>query len=105
VFPQIAGLGHSSMSKTYAIRTLAEASAYLEHPVLAPRLAECARIVLGLSGRTAQEVFGATDALKLRSSMTLFARAAGEDPLFGQVLARYFDGMPDAATEAILDGR
>jgi uncharacterized protein (DUF1810 family) len=102
VFPQIAGLGQSSMSKIYAIRTLAEASAYLEHPILGPRLAACARVLLELDGATALEIFGAIDALKLRSSMTLFARAAPESPVFGQVLAQYFDGVPDAATEALL---
>lgn len=75
IFPQIAGLGHSSMSRTYAISSLSEAEAYLTHPVLGPRLIECARILTGLTGRTAEEIFGATDAMKLRSSMTLFARA------------------------------
>ncbi|MCW3020560.1 MAG: hypothetical protein JWN10_2868 [Solirubrobacterales bacterium] len=103
VFPQIAGLGHTSRSKAYAIRTLAEASAYLEHPVLGPRLAECAHLLLERSGPGAREIFGEIDALKLRSSMTLFARAAPENPVFGQVLAQYFDGVPDARTEAILD--
>jgi uncharacterized protein (DUF1810 family) len=104
VFPQIAGLGSSSMSKAYAIGSLAEANAYLEHPVLGPRLLECVRILLSLDGPGAREVFGEIDALKLRSSMTLFARAAPENPLFGQLLAHYFDGIPDARTEAILDG-
>ncbi len=103
VFPQIAGLGNSSTSKTYAIRTLAEASAYLEHPVLGPRLVECTRILLALGGTGAKEIFGDIDAIKLRSSMTLFARAAPENAVFEQVLARYFDGVPDARTEAILD--
>ena len=103
VFPQVAGLGHSPTSKIYAIRTLAEASAYLEHPVLGPRLLECARILLELDGPPAREIFGDIDALKLRSSMTLFARAAPQNPVFGQVLTRYFDGVPDARTEAILD--
>jgi uncharacterized protein (DUF1810 family) len=105
VFPQIAGLGHSSTSRTYAISSLAEAEAYLRHPLLGPRLIECARILGELSGLTAGEIFGATDAIKLRSSMTLFARAAPENAVFGQVLADYFDGVAAAATERALDDR
>ena len=103
IFPQIAGLGHSSMSRTYAISSLSEAEAYLTHPVLGPRLIECARILTGLTGRTAEEIFGATDAMKLRSSMTLFARAAPNNALFQQVLDDYFDGIADVATERRLD--
>jgi uncharacterized protein (DUF1810 family) len=102
VFPQIAGLGQSSMSRTYAIASLTEAQAYLEHPVLGPRLFECARILSELSGRTARQVLGATDALKLCSSMTLFARAEPRRGLFEQVLQRYFDGVGDEATERLL---
>src|ERR1700733_4889261 len=75
VFPQIAGLGQSPTSRHYAIASLAEAEAYLAHPVLGPRLIECARVVSELQGRSAQEIFGGIDAIKLRSSMTLFARA------------------------------
>jgi uncharacterized protein (DUF1810 family) len=103
VFPQIAGLGQSAMSRTYAIASLAEAVAYLEHPVLGPRLRECAEILTQLQARTAQDVFGAIDAVKLRSSMTLFAAAAGEQSPFRQVLADYFDGRTDPATESRLD--
>ena len=103
IFPQIAGLGHSSMSRTYAISSLSEAEAYLTHPVLGPRLIECARILTGLTGRTAEEIFGATDAMKLRSSMTLFARAAPNNARFQQVLDDYFDGIADVATERRLD--
>ncbi len=99
VFPQIAGLGHSSMARIYAISALPEAEAYLEHPVLGPRLIESTRVLAELTGRTAREIFGETDAMKLRSSMTLFARAAPHVPLFGQVLDQYFDGLGDAATE------
>jgi len=103
VFPQIAGLGQSPMSKTYAISSLAEAQAYLAHPVLGGRLVECSRILTELSGRhTAQEIFGAIDAMKLRSSMTLFARAAPDNPLFAQVLDQYFGGASDEATETRL---
>jgi uncharacterized protein (DUF1810 family) len=104
VFPQIAGLGSSSTSRAFAIGSLAEAGAYLQHPVLGPRLLECVRILLALEGPTAREIFGEIDALKLRSSITLFARAAPENPAFEQLLANYFDGVPDARTEAILDG-
>ena len=99
VFPQIAGLGYSQVSRTYAISSLAEASAYLAHPVLGPRLTECAAILAGLRDRTAEQIFGEVDALKLRSSMTLFMRAAPGEPVFRQVLDRYFGGETDSATE------
>jgi len=102
VFPQIAGLGHSPTSRRYAISSLAEAAAYLDHPVLGPRLRESARILTGIKGRSADQIFGGIDAMKLRSSMTLFQRAAPEEPLFGQVLTRYFDGIPDHATYELL---
>jgi uncharacterized protein (DUF1810 family) len=97
VFPQIAGLGHSSTSRYYAISSLAEAQAYLAHPVLGPRLRECASILLATS-RSADQIFGGIDALKLRSSMTLFQHADPAEPLFGQVLDQYFDGAVDPAT-------
>ncbi len=100
VFPQMAGLGYSPTSQKYAITSLAEARAYLSHPVLGPRLTECATILAGLPGRTAEQIFGEVDALKLRSSMTLFIHAAAPgQPAFGQVLDRYFNGVPDSATE------
>ncbi|MGD0241943.1 MAG: DUF1810 domain-containing protein [Streptosporangiaceae bacterium] len=99
VFPQIAGLGYSPTARAYAITSLAEARAYLAHPVLGPRLAECAAILTGLRDRTAERVFGEVDALKLRSSMTLFMHAAPGQPVFRQVLDQYFDGIPDSATE------
>ena len=105
VFPQIAGLGQSSMSRTYAISSLAEACAYLEHPVLGARLIQCAEILTQLTPRTAQEIFGAIDAVKLRSSMTLFAAAANDDRLFRQVLADYFDGATDVVTESLLSAK
>ena len=92
VFPQIAGLGMSEMSRRYAISSLEEARRYLAHPILGERLRECARILTELDGRTADDVFGPVDAMKLRSSMTLFARAAPDDPLFREVIDRYFDG-------------
>jgi uncharacterized protein (DUF1810 family) len=99
IFPQIAGLGFSHASRTYAISSLEEARAYLAHPVLGPRLLECAAIVAGLAGRTAEQVFGEIDAVKLRSSMTLFMRAAPDEPTFRQVLDQYFGGLPDPETD------
>jgi uncharacterized protein (DUF1810 family) len=99
VFPQISGLGRSQTAVRYAIRSMAEAQAYLEHPVLGPRLVECARALSGLAGLTAREVLGDVDAVKLRSSMTLFARAAPCEPVFQQVLDRYFDRVLDPETE------
>ncbi len=102
VFPQIAGLGQSPTSRRYAIASLEQARAYLAHPVLGPRLIECARILCELEGKTAQDIFGGIDAIKLRSSMTLFARADPSNPVFGQVLGAYFGGVPDQATERLL---
>ncbi|MEV4704497.1 DUF1810 domain-containing protein [Actinoplanes sp. NPDC049316] len=100
VFPQIAGLGSSPTAQRYAIRDLAEARAYLAHPVLGPRLTECAEALLAVEGRSAAQILGHPDDLKLRSSMTLFAEAAGEGQpgVFRQVLDRYYDGEPDPAT-------
>ena len=99
VFPQITGLGRSPTAQLYAISSLDEARAYLAHPVLGPRLLESAEILVGLAGRSAEQVFGGIDAMKLRSSMTLFRHAAPPEPVFGQVLDQYFDGFPDPATE------
>ena len=102
VFPPIAGLGFSATSQRYALSTLEEARAYLAHPVLGPRLLECAEAVDATSGRTAEQIFGGIDAQKLRSSMTLFLRAAPEHAVFHRVLDRFFHGAPDAATDARL---
>jgi uncharacterized protein (DUF1810 family) len=99
VFPQVAGLGRSAMARRYAISGLAEARAYLAHPVLGPRLIECAGLVTDIGGATAEQVLGPVDAQKLRSCATLFFRADPGQPAFGQVLARYFGGVPDAATD------
>jgi uncharacterized protein (DUF1810 family) len=99
IFPQIAGLGYSPAAQTYAISGLEEARAYLAHPVLGARLVECAAILTGLAGRTAEQVLGEVDALKLRSSMTLFLHAAPGEPVFRQVLDQYYGGRPDPATE------
>jgi uncharacterized protein (DUF1810 family) len=103
VFPQIAGLGQSPTSRMYAIASLQEARAYLAHPVLGVRLLECAQALLGLQGVSAEQVFGGIDAIKLRSSMTLFMRAQPSQRLFADVLERYFGGRPDAATDRVLD--
>jgi uncharacterized protein (DUF1810 family) len=102
VFPQIHGLGLSSMSRKYAIASMAEAAAYLRHPVLGPRLVECSEVVAQTRGRTAEEVFGGIDAQKLHSSMTLFLHAAPDEPVFRAVLDRYFEGTTDPATDARL---
>ena len=99
IFPQIAGLGYSPASRTYAISSVEEARAYLAHPVLGTRLIECAAILAGGPDRTAEQIFGEVDSLKLRSSMTLFMHAADGEPAFRQILDRYFDGEPDSATE------
>ena len=99
IFPQIAGLGHSSMARTYAISSIDEARAYLDHPVLGPRLLESTRALVEVTGRSANQILGEIDAMKLRSSMTLFARATADEPLFQEVLDRYFGGRPDEATE------
>ena len=102
VFPQIAGLGQSPMSVRFAISSLDEASAYLMHPVLGPRLRECAALTLSVEGRTARQIFGPVDEMKFRSSMTLFSRAAPETAVFRQNLDKYFGGAPDPATLAKL---
>ena len=102
IFPQVAGLGHSPMSQRFAIASLDEARAYLAHPVLGARLRECAGVVLASRARTAEEIFGPLDALKLRSSMTLFHRAAPDEPVFAQVLDFYYSGVADEATDARL---
>jgi uncharacterized protein (DUF1810 family) len=99
IFPQIAGLGYSPASRTYAVSSVEEARAYLAHPVLGARLIECAVILADGPDRTAEQIFGEVDALKLRSSMTLFMHAAPGEPVFRQLLDRYFDGEPDSATE------
>jgi uncharacterized protein (DUF1810 family) len=99
VFPQIAGLGHSPASRLYAISSLAEARAYLADPVLGPRLRECAAIICGVQDRSAEQIFGGTDAQKLRSSMTLFLHADPAAQVFRQVLDQYFGGTGDPATE------
>ena len=102
IFPQLAGLGQSPTSRRYAISSLEEARAYVEHPVLGPRLEECARALLQRTGGSARDIFGGIDAMKLRSSMTLFHRADPDNALYGEVLDRYFGGEPDSATDRLL---
>ncbi|MEN3337382.1 MAG: hypothetical protein V7647_1058 [Acidobacteriota bacterium] len=99
VFPQIAGLGYSATAQRYAIAGLDEARAYLDHPVLGPRLVECAAALTRAAERSATEIFGGVDAQKLRSSMTLFSRAAPDEPVFARVLDLYFGGEADPETE------
>jgi uncharacterized protein (DUF1810 family) len=105
VFPQLAGLGRSATAQRYAISGLQEAQAYLLHPLLGTRLRECASILDQLDGPSADEILGSVDAQKLRSSMTLFARAAPQERIFDQVLEHYFGGERDPLTERLLAER
>jgi uncharacterized protein (DUF1810 family) len=98
IFPQIKGLGSSPMAMRFAISSLAEARAYLDHAVLGPRLRECCEIVVGVAGRSVDEIFGYPDDLKFHSSMTLFAQAAVENRVFLDALEKYFGGELDRAT-------
>jgi uncharacterized protein (DUF1810 family) len=102
IFPQMKGLGRSSMALHYGIGSLEEATAYLRHPVLGGRLRECVELVNGIEGRTAREIFGTPDDMKFRSSMTLFARAAEDGEVFNAALKKYFRGVPDPLTEELL---
>jgi uncharacterized protein (DUF1810 family) len=102
VFPQIVGLGSSAMSTRFAIGSLEEARAYLGHPVLGSRLRECAKALLGARGRTATQILGDVDAMKVHSSMTLFHRAAPDESLFRAVLDGFFAGAPDPRTDDLL---
>lgn len=102
VFPQFGGLGFSPASRRYAIKSLAEAEAYLRHPVLGPRLVECFEAVLDVVGRSATDVFGFPDDLKLRSCATLFARVSEPGSVFERVLGKYFGGEPDPSTLRLL---
>jgi len=102
IFPQIAGLGRSATSKHYALRDLGEAAAYLRHPLLGARLAECFRASLLIQGRSVREIFGSPDDLKFHSSATLFACVTPGDPVFQQALDRNFQGRRDGATLRLL---
>ena len=103
IFPQIDGLGYSSTAKFYAIKSKGEAKAYLNHPLLGKRLGECAKALLKITGRSAAEILGYPDDLKLRSSMTLFASISEPDSVFSQVLQQYFDAQPDQRTIDLLE--
>jgi uncharacterized protein (DUF1810 family) len=102
IFPQVQGLGYSSTTVHFSIKSPAEARAYLAHPILGHRLQECMEILLGLEARSAGDIFGTIDAMKLRSSMTLFAHLAGADSSFARVLRKYFAGEPDQRTLQLL---
>ena len=102
IFPQIIGLGHSGMAQKFAIGSLNEAKAYLQHPVLGPRLRACTQLVLDVNGRSAEEIFSYPDNLKFRSCMTLFLTAGTDNTLFKDSLLKYFDGKPDQSTLDIL---
>ena len=103
IFPQLEGLGSSSMAKRYGIKSMEEARAYLEHPILSPRLVECMEAVLAVEGRTAHEIYGSPDDLKLRSCATLFACVAGKGSVFDRVLEKYYGGERDIRTLELLE--
>jgi uncharacterized protein (DUF1810 family) len=102
IFPQLAGLGFSSMSRRYAIKSLAEAEAYLSHPVLGPQLVECAEAALGVQKRSAFDIFGSPDDMKLRSCATLFACVSPAGSVFHRLLGKYFQGERDRKTLRLL---
>jgi uncharacterized protein (DUF1810 family) len=102
VFPQIAGLGRSPTSQKFAVRSKAEALAYLAHPILGPRLRECTKIVNALEGLSAHRIFGSPDDMKFRSSMTLFDPVSPQAGIFKEALAKYFGGEPDPRTLEII---
>jgi len=102
VFPQLKGLGRSSTAQHYGIASKAEALAYWRHPLLGPRLQHCSALVLGVEGKTALQIFGTPDDMKFRSCMTLFAQVAPAEPVFSAALKKYFGGVPDANTLALL---
>jgi uncharacterized protein (DUF1810 family) len=104
IFPQIAGLGFSAMAQRYAIGSRAEAVDYLGHPILGPRLIECTRLVLGISGSTIHAILGSPDDIKFRSSMTLFD-SVSDNPVFSQAIEKYYGSEKDEATLAILAGK
>jgi uncharacterized protein (DUF1810 family) len=103
IFPQFDGLGYSSISQQYAIKSLDEARAYLAHPVLGPRLTACCEAALGVQGHSARDIFGSPDDLKLRSCATLFALVSAQDSVFQRLLEKYYGGQRDAKTLRLLD--
>ena len=104
IFPQIAGLGFSSMANFYAIKTKAEAENYLAHPILGKRLIEISNALLEVEGKTANQIFGSPDDIKLKSSMTLFGALENTNPVFQKVLDKYFDGAKDQRTLELIEG-
>jgi uncharacterized protein (DUF1810 family) len=102
VFPQIEGLGKSSPSRFYGIKTIEEAKEYLNHPILGERLLECTKTILSIKGRSASQIFGFPDDLKLKSSMTLFSLISDSESLFQQALDKFFQGNKDHKTEYLL---
>src|SRR5262249_37102915 len=102
IFPQIDGLGFSPTSKRFAIKSLAEATAYLEHPILGPRLRQCAEAALGVEGRSVSEIFGSTDDMELKSGGTLFACVSPVGSVFERLLDKYFQGQRDGKTLSLL---
>jgi uncharacterized protein (DUF1810 family) len=105
IFPQFDGLGYSSTTKRYSIKSVAEATEYLRHPVLGPRLRECCEVLLSISGRPAIEIFGSPDEMKLQSCATLFAHVSPPNSVFRRVLGKYFHGKYDAATLQLIGSR
>lgn len=103
IFPQLKGLGRSSMSMDYAIENLDQARKYLHHPVLGPRLIEISKAMLSVEGKSAYQILGSPDDVKLRSCMTLFNLVPGADPVFQAVLDKYFNGQPDPRTMELID--
>lgn len=103
IFPQFVGLGFSSTSRRYAIKSIAEAEAYLNHPVLGARLLECCEAVVGVNERSAYDIFGSPDDMKLRSCATLFARVSAPGSVFERLLRKYYEGMPDKRTLHLID--
>jgi uncharacterized protein (DUF1810 family) len=103
IFPQIAGLGSSETSRFYAVKTLAEAELYLAHPVLGARLVEISEALLEIEGKTANQIFGSPDDMKLKSSMTLFGALKNTNPIFQSVLDKYFNGTNDLRTLQLID--
>ncbi|SHE75277.1 Uncharacterized protein, DUF1810 family [Microbulbifer donghaiensis] len=103
IFPQFRGLGHSAMAQRYAIKDLEEARAYLDHPVLGPRLKDCCEQLLQVEGRSAHEIMGSPDDIKLRSSMTLFSVVEDGSSVFDRVLNKYYDGQPDSRSLEIIN--
>jgi len=102
IFPQITGLGHGGTTQKFAMTSLEEAKAYLQHPILGPRLRECTQLVLNVDRRSAEQIFGYPDNLKFRSCLTLFMTATTDDKIFQDALLKYFDGKPDTLTLDLL---